>query len=370
MSTAFFKINVKLRCWALRHQFKIMVAPRESHSSRDSRVLPRRAHHPPSLTDREAEVQKRSSLLTVLKCGQVLEKKGASFIPPRAGVSPSSLIFLLLSPSPCSHFAWLLLSSPGSRVPLFLHQPRACIPPTPLLSVLGVNHLGICGRKGRALLGVLLCWEKLTATVPGLWWKDNYRPDWWLLDALARCQGFMCPAFPPSRFLQDQKGAAYGCLRTFPNVFGSGWPRCSTAIWAASEGRPTAGTWKFGWLIGKRRAQLAGAGEIPHGATTFLLPSQAPAEVNDWYQVWGQSTQEHGSLWNSEEIQRNLREGCTGGPSIHSALPSEVSLGLCFLCKAESVSKQDSSYFTHFVLKSNVFPKNQLLDLLPPWHPK
>lgn len=134
--------------------------------------------------------------------------------------------------------------------------------------------------------------------------------------------------------------------------------------------RPTAGTWKFGWLIGKRRAQLAGAGEIPHGATTFLLPSQAPDEVNDWYQVWGQSTQEHGSLWNSEEIQRNLREGCTGGPSIHSALPSEVSLGLCFLCKAESVSKQDSSYFTHFVLKSNVFPKNQLLDLLPPWHPK
>lgn len=301
MSTAFFKINVKLRCWALRHQFKIMVAPRESHSSRDSRVLPRRAHHPPSLTDREAEVQKRSSLLTVLKCGQVLEKKGASFIPPRAGVSPSSLIFLLLSPSPCSHFAWLLLSSPGSRVPLFLHQPRACIPPTPLLSVLGVNHLGICGRKGRALLGVLLCWEKLTATVPGLWWKDNYRPDWWLLDALARCQGFMCPAFPPSRFLQDQKGAAYGCLRTFPNVFGSGWPRCSTAIWAASEGRNCHQAdcrdlkiWLIDWqtesTAGWCRGNSTRSHDIPaalpgSGRSQWLIPSLGAEYAGTWVLV-------------------------------------------------------------------------------------
>lgn len=80
---------------------------------------------------------------------------------------------------------------------------------------------GVCGRKGRAVVRVLLCWEMRTATVPGLWWKDNYRPDWWLLDALTRCQGFMCPALPPSQFLQDQKTTAYRCLKTFPKILES-----------------------------------------------------------------------------------------------------------------------------------------------------
>lgn len=80
---------------------------------------------------------------------------------------------------------------------------------------------GVCGRKGRAVVWVLLRWEMLTATVPGLWWKVNYRPDWWLLDALTRCQGFMCPALPPSQFLQDQKSTAYVCLKTFPKILES-----------------------------------------------------------------------------------------------------------------------------------------------------
>lgn len=134
MSTAFFKINVKLRCWALRHQFKIMVAPRESHSSRDSRVLPRRAHHPPSLTDREAEVQKRSSLLTVLKCGQVLEKKGASFVPPGQAFLPAPSFFSCSLPPHaatlhgcfCPHLVPESLSfctSPGPAFPPHLFFP-------------------------------------------------------------------------------------------------------------------------------------------------------------------------------------------------------------------------------------------------------
>lgn len=41
MSTAFFKINVKLRCWALRHQFKIMVAhPEIPESFQDVLIIP------------------------------------------------------------------------------------------------------------------------------------------------------------------------------------------------------------------------------------------------------------------------------------------------------------------------------------------
>lgn len=34
--------------------------------------------------------------------------------------------------------------------------------------------------------------------------------------SLTRCQGFICPAFPSSRFLQDEKDTAYGCVK-FPN---------------------------------------------------------------------------------------------------------------------------------------------------------
>lgn len=179
-------------------------------------------------------------------CFPILYSSRSSLVPsPRLLISVSGNSFVFCSPeywrrkvphllpygrtssqlppsfsSPHRHFGKLPLSSPVPESLIFCTKQRAwsvCafLPHLFFLSGGWITQ-GICGRKGRAVLGVLLCWEMLTATVPGLWWKDNYRPDWWLLDALTKCQSFMCPALPPSHFLQDQKGTAYGCaLKNF-----------------------------------------------------------------------------------------------------------------------------------------------------------
>lgn len=128
-----------------------------------------------------------------------------SFFPPHTGIWWSY---------PCPH----QFQSPSFSAPSQGFWMCACSSHTFSFCLEGESFRLSSAGGAELRLGVLLCWEMLTATVPGLWWKDNYRPDWWLLDALIRCQGFMCPALPPSHFLQDQKGTAYGCLKTFPKI--------------------------------------------------------------------------------------------------------------------------------------------------------
>lgn len=78
--------------------------------------------------------------------------RSASLVPAGLPTFPSFFPALYLSTQAlCT--ATLVLTS--SRVPCILHHTRTCIPPTPFLSVWRVNHFCICGRKGRAMLGVL-----------------------------------------------------------------------------------------------------------------------------------------------------------------------------------------------------------------------
>lgn len=63
MNAAFLYINAEFWCWALRHQFNIVIGHRKSYLSRDFLAFPKYGNYPSLLTGRE--VQEWNSLLSV-----------------------------------------------------------------------------------------------------------------------------------------------------------------------------------------------------------------------------------------------------------------------------------------------------------------
>lgn len=80
MNTAFFYINAEFWCWALRHQFNIMIGHRKSYSSRDFLEIPKHGNYPSFLTGKEVQVEKWNSLLSVPKWDREWKKADLCYL--------------------------------------------------------------------------------------------------------------------------------------------------------------------------------------------------------------------------------------------------------------------------------------------------
>lgn len=411
MNTAFFYINAEFWCWALRHQFNIMIGHRKTYSSRDFLEIPKHGNYSSFLTGREVQVEKWNSLLSVPKWDREWKKADLCYLwLYRPGYHPLTQInvkhfsgvsaswshgwSLTVAKRPCTgvcgevwgyacvhgalcslhrlhmwliapHVLWccfhmlhsfrsflvpnpylytscsgnsFVFSSPeysrilicslrigvphnffffsptqtfwetslvltSSKVPRFLHQAKgfkyACVPPTPFPSVRSVNHSEHLWQEGQSCGGGIVMLGD--AAVPGLWWKDNCRLDWWLLDAQTCCQGSTCPALPFS----FSPGSEGHCLKTSKISGLGGCVVQKPSALHLNKVMPSS------WLQGPEHF----SNSFPNGGCKWLsnsLPNGehnwftlvkfhtksrhsdsplglcwAPAAVNDWYKAWG-----------------------------------------------------------------------------------